>query len=170
MANPAIIVVLVLVCAILALACFALICCVRRRRLRNRLLGDVEMGMAAAGAAGGDSGGGASARDRKKKWRVSVELGGTAFQVSVPMASAASAAELKQAIVEACLSNLGADVTPAGWLEGQTASMAVQFLDPQGSVHTLKPTTDFGLLRSSRTLRVTARAPKSTEAADPMED
>ena len=50
MANPAIIVVLVLVCAILALACFALICCVRRRRLRNRLLGDVEMGMAAARA------------------------------------------------------------------------------------------------------------------------
>ena len=170
MANPAIIVVLVLVCAILALACFALICCVRRRRLRNRLLGDVEMGMAAAGAAGGGAGGGARARDREEEWRGSVERGGTAFQVSVPMASAASAAELKQAIVEACLSNLGADVTPAGWLEGQTASMAVQFLDPQGSVHTLKPTTDFALLRSSRTLRVTARAPKSTEAADPMED
>ena len=167
MVNPAIIVVLVLVCANFALACFALICCAGGGAARNRLLGDVEMGMA-AGAAGGDR---AAARaHRKKKWRVSVELGGTAFQVSVPMASAASAAELKQAIVEACLSNLGADVTPAGWLEGQTASMAVQFLDPQGSVHTLKPTTDFALLRSSRTLRVTARAPKSTEAADPMED
>ena len=70
------------------------------------------------------------------------------------MASAASAAELKQAIVEACLSNLGADVTPAGWLEGQTASMAVQFLDPQGSVHTLKPTTDF------RAAALVAHAPR----------
>ena len=107
---------------------------------------------------------------KNKKWRVSVELSPQSCQVQVPMAAVGSAYELKQAIVEACLSNLGADVTPAGWLEGQTASMAVQFLDPQGSVHTLKPTTDFGLLRSSRTLRVTARAPKSTEAADPMED
>ena len=96
MANPAIIVVLVLVCAILALACFALICCVRRRRPAPELLGDVEMGMAAAARRAATRAGGGGARDRKK-WRVSVELGGTAFQVSVPMASAASAAELKQA-------------------------------------------------------------------------
>ena len=86
MAN-AIIVVLVLVCAILALAVRADL--LRpAAALRGRLLGDVEMGMAAAGAAAAWR---AERARPKKKWRVSVELGGTAFQVWVPMASAASA-------------------------------------------------------------------------------
>ena len=63
--------------------------------------------------------------------------------------------ELKQAIGEACLSNLGAEVVPMPWLQGELESMTVQFIDPEGEVCTLSDRVDFDSLRSSKTLRVT---------------
>ena len=72
--------------------------------------------------------------------------------------SEGSAYELKQAIVEACLANLGPDGTPALWLEGDLDTMAVQFLDSEtGSAVTLKESTDFGRILAARTVRVTKR-------------
>ena len=69
-----------------------------------------------------------------------------------------SAYELKQAVVEACLANLGPDGTPALWLEGDLDTMAVQFLDSEtGSAVTLKESTDFGRILAARTVRVTKR-------------
>ena len=78
--------------------------------------------------------------------------------MSSPMAAVGSAYELKQAIVEACLANLGPDGTPALWLEGDLDTMAVQFLDSEtGSAVTLKESTDFGRILAARTVRVTKR-------------
>ena len=95
---------------------------------------------------------------KNKKWRVSVELSPQSCQVQVPMAAVGSAYELKQAIVEACLANLGPDGTPALWLEGDLDTMAVQFLDSEtGSAVTLKESTDFGRILAARTVRVTKR-------------
>ena len=95
---------------------------------------------------------------KRTKWKVSVELNGAAFQVSVPVASASSPAELKQSIAEVCLVNLGPGVTPVQWLEGHTDTLAVQYLDrASGAAKTMKPHTSISDLAASRTLRVTMR-------------
>ena len=98
-----------------------------------------------------------------KKWKVSVELdGGLSYQLAVPM-SAVGSTELKHAIVAECLSSLGADLTPGTWLGGQLDTMAVQYIGAKGEPKTVKETSDFASVRSSRVLRVTQRAARSHE-------
>ena len=106
--------------------------------------------------------------------QVSVELDGEAFQLSVGMGEVGSAAELqrpldlKRAIVAACIAELGEALTPAAWASGQLETMAVQFLDASsGAALTMKEGTDFGMLRASRTLRVTRRQPKAASRQQP---
>ena len=74
---------------------------------------------------------GAGAKKTKKKWMLSVELqGGQPFQLTLPMSAASSPLELKQAIAEACLANLGMEVTPESWQEDEELDdMAVQLMD-----------------------------------------
>ena len=62
---------------------------------------------------------------------LSVELqGGEPYQLTLPMSSASSPMELKQAIAEACLANLGMEVTPEAWMEEEELDkMVVQILD-----------------------------------------
>ena len=72
--------------------------------------------------------------------------------------SASGAAELKRAIVNECLLNLGDDLTPRSWLVGQLDTMAVQYIGPKGEPKTLKDTSDFASVRGSRVLRVTQRS------------
>jgi len=104
--------------------------------------------------------------DHSARWRVSVELDGEAFQLTVPMSSASKALELKQGIAEACLSTLGSELTPKPWLQGTYDTMAVQYLEQQsGAAMTMKAATPFAELYGSRTLRVTRRAPKQGGAA-----
>ena len=98
-----------------------------------------------------------------KTWKVSVELdGGISYQLAVPM-SAVGPTELKHAIVTECLSNLGADLTPGTWLAGQLDTMAVQYISAKGEPKTVKDTSDFASVRTSRVLRVTQRASRSHE-------
>ena len=74
---------------------------------------------------------GAGAKKTKKKWMLSVELqGGQPFQLTLPMSAASSPLELKQAIAEACLANLGMEVTPESWQEDEELDdMLVQLMD-----------------------------------------
>jgi len=108
---------------------------------------------------------------KEKTWKVSVELdGGLSYQLAIP-ASASNPTQLKQAIVAECVRNLGMDLTPESWLSGQLDAMAVQYIGPQGEPKTVKETTDFGAVRTSRVLRVTQRAsrpPIITEAASDL--
>ena len=90
----------------------------------QRAVGDE--GEAAAGAAKSTA-----KKKRKQKWMLSVELqGGEPYQLTLPMSSASSPMELKQAIAEACLANLGMEVTPEAWMEEEELDkMVVQILD-----------------------------------------
>ena len=98
-----------------------------------------------------------------KAWKVSVELdGGLSYQLSIPM-SAAGTTALKQAIVNECLSSIGADRTPGTWLAGQLDTMAVQYIGAKGEPKTVKESSDFATVRGSRVLRVTQRAARSHE-------
>ena len=74
---------------------------------------------------------GAGAKKTKTKWMLSVELqGGQPFQLTLPVSAASSPLELKQAIAEACLANLGMEVTPESWQEDEELDdMAVQLMD-----------------------------------------
>lgn len=100
----------------------------------------------------------AASAKKEKTWKVSIELdGGLTYQLAVPM-SASGAAELKRAIVNECLLNLGDDLTPRSWLVGQLDTMAVQYIGPKGEPKTLKDTSDFASVRGSRVLRVTQRS------------
>tara|TARA_B100000795_G_scaffold264888_1_gene245980 strand:+ start:1056 stop:2228 length:1173 start_codon:yes stop_codon:yes gene_type:complete len=98
-----------------------------------------------------------------KAWKVSVELdGGLSYQLSIPM-SAVGPTALKQAIVNECLTSLGADLTPGTWLAGQLDTMAVQYIGAKGEPKTVKENSDFASVRGSRVLRVTQRAARSHE-------
>ena len=91
----------------------------------------------------------AASAKKEKTWKVSIELdGGLTYQLAVPM-SASGAAELKRAIVNECLLNLGDDLTPRSWLVGQLDTMAVQYIGPKGEPKTLKDTSDFASVRGS---------------------
>lgn len=65
------------------------------------------------------------------KWRVSINLESGTFNLAVPTAAASTCAELKQAIVAACLENLGSEATPPAWIEGAYDAMLVEYLDEQ---------------------------------------
>ncbi len=106
------------------------------------------------------------ASEPSARWRVSVELEGEAFQLSVAMSAASKPLELKQAIAEACLASLGSELTPALWLQGAFDTMAVQFLgQASGAAMTMKASTPFAELYASRTLRVTRRTHKGGAAS-----
>ena len=104
--------------------------------------------------------GGAKASGAKKtkgKWKLSIELQGEPFTLTLPMTAASHPNELKQAIAEACVANLGAEVTPQPWLEDDLSSMTVQLLDDFGEPLTMREHTDFKLVLGSPTLRITER-------------
>ena len=71
----------------------------------------------------------ASGPKTKRKWKVTLDLGGNPWSVAVAKGSASGVDDLKQAIYEACLANIGADQLPAEWLDGDLDDMQVQFLD-----------------------------------------
>ena len=98
------------------------------------------------GSRGADKGTGA----KKKKWMLSVELqGGEPFQLTLPMSAASSPLELKQAIAEACLANLGMEVTPESWQEDEELDdMAVQLMDAKVRRHIAPPRPHSGTARS----------------------
>ena len=98
---------------------------------------------------------------------VSVELQGEPYQLTLPMTAASSPLELKQAIAEACLANLGAEVTPEAWLEEDLSTLNVQLLDDEGEPMIMRDGTDFGLVLGSETLRVTER--RQLDRVRPME-
>jgi hypothetical protein len=104
---------------------------------------------------------GAGAKKTKTKWMLSVELqGGQPFQLTLPVSAASSPLELKQAIAEVCLANLGMEVTPESWQEDEELDdMAVQLMDAKGGGVSLKDTTDFDLVLGCESLRVTERRP-----------
>jgi hypothetical protein len=121
-------------------------------------------------------------------WSIRLELSDSEpFALDLPLNSVSTSAELKQAILEACLSRLGPDVTPVSWLNGRFDLMAVQYVDAlvraatpipplrlahrkcdlhhlliarvsQGTAQTVQPTTSIEEVRSSITLRVTERS------------
>ena len=47
--------------------------------------------------------------------------------------------ELKEAMLESFVANLGADVTPAAWIEGDLDTMAIQFLDEEARASCRRP-------------------------------
>ena len=98
-----------------------------------------------------------SAKKTKGKWTLSIELRGEPFTLTLPMTAASHPDELKQAIAEACVANLGAEVTPQPWLEDDLSSMTVQLLDDVGEPMTMREHTDFKLVLGSPTLRITER-------------
>ena len=62
-------------------------------------------------------------------WTVRVELGfREPAQLRLPLATAPDPLELKHAILEACLSHLGPEITPVAWLNGRFDLMAVQYI------------------------------------------
>jgi len=92
-------------------------------------------------------------------WSIRLELSDSEpFALDLPLNSVSTSAELKQAILEACLSRLGPDVTPVSWLNGRFDLMAVQYVDALGTAQTVQPTTSIEEVRSSITLRVTERS------------
>ena len=86
---------------------------------------------------------GAGAKKTKTKWMLSVELqGGQPFQLTLPVSAASSPLELKQAIAEACLANLGMEVTPESWQEDEELDdMAVQLMDAKVRRRIVPPRT-----------------------------
>ena len=93
---------------------------------------------------------GAGAKKTKTKWMLSVELqGGQPFQLTLPVSAASSPLELKQAIAEVCLANLGMEVTPESWQEDEELDdMAVQLMDAKVRRRTVPPQTPIAAHRS----------------------
>ena len=98
-------------------------------------------------ASGRASGGGA------KKWKVTVELGGETVKLTVAKGSVQSPDELRQAILESCLANLGADVVPSPWLN-EYEGLLIQYLDDEEDLLQLDDDTDISGVVSARTLYV----------------
>jgi len=117
-----------------------------------------------------------------KGWSIALELGSESYELDLAFSAATNPAELKHAIIEASLSQLGPEITPMSWLNGRLETMAVQFIDVevtphthtnhesiglqytenvyiplQGEAHTMLQSTEMDRLRSSHMLRVTQR-------------
>ena len=62
-------------------------------------------------------------------WSIRLEFrGGQPHFEHLSLNAASNPVELKQAILEVCLSRLGPEMTPASWLNGRFDLMAVQFM------------------------------------------
>jgi len=62
--------------------------------------------------------------------------------------------DLKHAIYEACLANVGADHLPAEWLDGDLDGMQVQFLDAEDELCSLDDCHDLAAVDAVKSLHV----------------
>lgn len=94
-----------------------------------------------------------------QSWCVRLELDGDdPYTTYLPHAMASDPIELKHALLEACVSNLGPDVIPTSWLNGRIDLMAVQFIGAQGGAMTMTKNTEMADVQQSDMLRVTERS------------
>lgn len=111
----------------------------------------------AAKAKKGKAGARSGQKESNKKWSLLVQLNGESDQLVIPTSVASNCLELKEAICRACEENLGEDITPEEWMEGELDTMAVQFAQEDGKPMTMKSSTDFKLVLAASTLRITQR-------------
>jgi len=102
----------------------------------------------------------------KKKWKVTVDLGGNPWSVAVAKGTASSVSEVKQLICEACVANIGTGNLPAEWVAGRLDSMEVNFLDKEDELVTLTDSQDLNAVESARSLHVQLAA-RDQPAAEP---
>ena len=115
-----------------------------------------SMGMSLDMDGGFDAGGG---RATATTWVVSLTLrsGRRGLAVKVPRVAAADEAELRLAIAESCLVQLGAEVMPASWLDENklSARMGLQYVTAAGKLSPLSDggRTPFAEVRAAEMLR-----------------
>lgn len=117
---------------------------------------EMEMGEAAGSRAASQLS--SNKQKKSKRWKVTVDLGigSSEAHLTVPVGAASSVAELKLAIAEAYIDQVGTNTAPLDWQGGDPVMVVHMVTDK--SLREVTSSTSMGALRKSAALRVSLPA------------